>query len=365
MPAVSSLTERRVWSSPTVLRRVRKLPFDGQVLVREGRVVRIDDVVAATERPLRPVLVRVAAALGLRAEPVEPYLLRKPGDSVSAGDVLARRKRPLGIGSRTCLSPVSGKLVSGPAGSGDYMVIPASEPVEIRAHYPGVISAVIPLHGVVVRTTAIGAQGLVGCGGEGGGPIRVIAGALEPISPGRLIARLTGAVVVGGSADLATLRRAAALELGAIVVGSVRASVYEAYLAEAKKVPLLVLDAFGTGGMSEFIHELLRTREGAEARVTTGEPPLGLTSDGQPPEIVIPVNEGEAHGDRPIALDLNSRVRITAGPDAIADGLVTAIGKSPAALGPDLIADWVEVTVEGKQPVRVPIANLELMAGPS
>jgi hypothetical protein len=362
--AADAIAERRVWTAPTSLRRVRTLPIEGQVLFREQRSVRINDVVARAERPQPPVLLSIASALGIRSGPVEPYLLRRPGDAVAAGEVITRVKGPLGIRNREFACPVDGQLVSGPPGSGDYLIIPKPEMVELAAHYPGVVGAVIPQLGIVIQTTAVGTQGLAGYGGEGGGPIRVVAGASEPISPGRLVPRLAGAVAVGGNADLATLRRAVSLGLGGVVVGSLPASVFEAYMLEEKTVPLLIVDGFGSGGMSPFVHDLLRRHEGLEARITTGEPPLGLIAGEQPPEILIAVIHAEPKRDRPLTLKVGSRVRVVAGLDDIADGVVREIGSRPMAFTPRLAASWIEIAVDGRQPIRVPLANVELMADP-
>jgi hypothetical protein len=359
-----AIAERRVWIEPTSLRRVRVLPVEGQVLFREQRSVRIDDVVARAERPKPPLLLSISRALRVNSGPVEPYLLRRPGDDVAAGEVIARISGPLGTRKRECVSPVDGQLVSGPSGSGDYLVVPKPEVVELAAHYPGVVGAVIPQRGIVVQTTAVGAQGLAGFGGEGGGAIRVVSGAIEPISPGRLVPRLAGAVVVGGNADLSTLRRAVALGLGGVVVGSLPASVFAAYQLEEKTVPLLIVDGFGSGGMSPFVHDLFRRHEGLEARITTGVPPLGLIRGEQPPEILVAVNSAEPLRDRPLTLKVGSRARVVAGLDDVADGLVREIGDKPMSFAPGLAAKWVEVVVDGKQPIRVPLVNVELMADP-
>jgi hypothetical protein len=360
MASYGIIGERRIWSTPVLLRRARRLPVDGRVVVREQGIVRPDDIVARGEVEETSIVIPVANLLGLGDRPVEPFLQCRPGDAVAKDEVIARKKGPLGIGGRSCSSPVEGKLASGPLGSGEYLITPAPAEISVRAHYPGVVASIIPQRGIVVQVAAVGAQGLVGVGGETGGPIKVLAGPHESISAGRIVPRLAGSIIVGGQADLATLRRATALGAAGLVVGSLHASAFASYLAEPQRIPLVVTDGFGASGMAAAIHDLLSRNEGKDARLTANENGTDGLDGAEPPEILIPVDSREAVRPRPIRLELGSRVRVTAGRDGFPIATVTAIGATPFRFDSGLVTDWIEVQLDDERRVRVPLANAEL-----
>ena len=350
------LPERQVWATPVTLRRLRRLETGGQVVVGERGVVRPDDVVIRGEVAGEPLAVPVARLLELADPSLDRYLTRRPGEPVRQGEVIARVRGFFGLGARTCVSPASGVLELGADGSGQVFVVPAPQELRVLAHYPGTVVSVIPGRGVVIEFTAVGLQGIVGCGGDSGGRLVVLAGPTEPISADRVSQRLADAVLVGGSADSTCLRQAAEAGVRGVVVGSLRASAYEACLAESRRLPLVVTEGFGLRGMSRRCFELLRQHEGREARIRGGE---GAEA-GEPPEVVVPVRSPSAPRARPPALELGALVRIAAGPRALAVGQVVAVGAAPGRCSSGHISRWIDVKLDDEV-VRVPVPNVELV----
>ncbi len=79
-----------------VLRLARRLSVPGEVLVRRGDVVAGDAVIARSTRLfLRPFFLPVASALEVPPGDIGPLLLKRPGDAIEVGDLLARRKARL------------------------------------------------------------------------------------------------------------------------------------------------------------------------------------------------------------------------------------------------------------------------------
>ncbi|MDP6982987.1 MAG: hypothetical protein QGG05_07865, partial [Candidatus Latescibacteria bacterium] len=78
----------------TALRRTRRLPLKGEVLVAEGDHVRRDQVVARTDLPGDVVTLNIVNRLGISAEEIPRYMLKSEGDVVSVGEILAET-RPL------------------------------------------------------------------------------------------------------------------------------------------------------------------------------------------------------------------------------------------------------------------------------
>lgn len=94
-----------------IIRKERVLHFPGEVLVKEGQTVEPSTPIARTVYiPIRPFFVEVAAPLGISPEEVRKYLLKKEGDEVKIGDILARRRGKLEIEGRMRRSPVEGVI---------------------------------------------------------------------------------------------------------------------------------------------------------------------------------------------------------------------------------------------------------------
>lgn len=108
----------RVRDNVTVIRKTRKLPLPGEVLVREGDLVEPDQPVARLSmRPGIPWVIPAARLLGVEAEELPGAMLVKVGDRVKTQEVIARTERGL-YGRKEITSPVDGVVenVSGRSG---------------------------------------------------------------------------------------------------------------------------------------------------------------------------------------------------------------------------------------------------------
>lgn len=351
-----SLLQRQLWAKPAAIRRMRRMNADGRVLVTEGEVVQPEDVILRGERVPAPLLVPVARILKLSEPSLDRYLTKRQGEAVRQGEVIAQTSGFLGLGTRACQSPVAGTLELGPSGSGEVLIAPPAQDVEVRAHYPGVVVSIVPPHAVVIEFAAVGVQGVVGAGGEGGGTLRVLSGPHAAISANRISNAFVGSVLVGGLADLAALRRAAMAGVAGMVVGSVSGAAFEAFVAERHPMPLVVTDGFGAGGMAQRCFDVLQQHESREARICGVE-----GASGEPPEVFVPIDDPAAPRTRPPVLELGALVRIVAGAEAFSVAQVSAIGAAPALLPSGLVSRWIEVRLDDGRQVRVPVENVELL----
>lgn len=106
----------------TLIRRERRLPFPGEVLVELGQVVEPHTVVARTNlTPGMPYVVEVARELGVEPREVTRYLLKGPGERVTTGEVIARADMGL-RGVKECRSPCEGEIESVLAAHGQVLV---------------------------------------------------------------------------------------------------------------------------------------------------------------------------------------------------------------------------------------------------
>ncbi|MGE5579986.1 MAG: hypothetical protein ACM3WU_08075 [Bacillota bacterium] len=93
-----------------LIRKVRRLPLAGEVLVSVGDRVEPDTVVARiAQRPGIPWVIPVASHLGVPNERLRKHLLKSEGDLVLAQEVLAVVDKGL-AGRKEYLSPVEGRI---------------------------------------------------------------------------------------------------------------------------------------------------------------------------------------------------------------------------------------------------------------
>src|SRR5512146_2659418 len=122
-----------------IVRKMRRLPLDGQVLAKVGDVVRAADVIARTELPGKVSLVNIATALGVFPDEVEATLVVKPGSAVTKGAPIARSASLFGLLQQRVPSPVDGTLESVSSVTGMAVLREAPSPVEVTAYVDGTI----------------------------------------------------------------------------------------------------------------------------------------------------------------------------------------------------------------------------------
>jgi hypothetical protein len=280
-----------------VIRRARRLPLPGQVLVRPGERVAADQVVARALVPGDPHAINVAHALGVPPADVPRVVCRASGEPVRAGQVLAEVRGVFGLGRRRLLAPVGGtvELVSGVTGQ----VTLRSDPlaVEVRAHLSGVVAEVLPGEGAVVETVGALVQGIFGVGGERRGRLRHVAAAHQVLDRDAIPADAAGCVLTGGA--LITpggLERAAEVGVSGVVVGGIADTDLERFVGrdvgvavtgqEAVPFTLILTEGFGRIPMAEGTLRLLRRLEGREAAISGA---TQIRAGVLRPELVVPL----------------------------------------------------------------------------
>ncbi len=119
--------------SPRTRHTVRRLlPIAGDVLVRVGDRVDARQVVAQTFMPGDIIPLNMAKLLSMTPADVPECMLKKVGDAVAIGDVLARTKGIFGRFKTEYAAPVAGTIESISAVTGQVIVRGAPLPVEVR-----------------------------------------------------------------------------------------------------------------------------------------------------------------------------------------------------------------------------------------
>ena len=178
---MTGYTPSLIISPRTVIRKTRRLPLPGQVLVTQGQVVQADDVVARAERPGRLTIIHASARLGLEpSDLLGSLVIDAPGAEVQAGDLLAEVRGLFGLFSAECRSPVDGIVEYASDKSGHIGVRQPPIPVEAKAFVDGTVVERLGDEGVVISAAGALLQGIYGKGGERRGIIRMVDGPWKP-----------------------------------------------------------------------------------------------------------------------------------------------------------------------------------------
>ena len=282
----------------TVVKKARRIPTKGDVLVKVGDLVEPETVLArGTVRNPEVHEIRVYSKLGVDPGLVKRYMLKEEGDEVKRDEVIAIYRAFFGRFTRTCRSPIDGHLES-LLKSGAALIRGMPIPVEAMAHIPGRVVELIPGEGAVVETRAVLVNGIFGVGGEAIGELIIAVGEPDEVLTAKAITNAhKGKVVVGGSlVTLDALRKAANIGVSGVLVGGVDQKDLTDFLGheigvgvtgrEEAGPTVIVTEGFGVYPMDGVTFNLLKSHEGKQASID------GTTQIRQRmlrPEIIIPL----------------------------------------------------------------------------
>jgi uncharacterized membrane protein YvlD (DUF360 family) len=352
------LTETR--SAPAItIRRERLLPARGEVLAHPGEQVGPADVVARCQLPSGTEVIDVSRTLGIRRERVAKYIGKNVGDTVQAGELLAGHGGILSRLKPACRAPVGGQVVA----VRDGLVLIEATPgtFELRAHFKGQVTSVMPGLGVVISTTGVLIQGIWGSGGEAEGVLKVLVDSpRKPLRARSIDISCHGTIVAGGSdLDDKALEQAVAAQVRGIIVGSINVDLRP--VLKTLPFPVIITEGFGSYPMSEAMFSLLQSNAGREAMISAD---TRVRWGAKRPEIVIPVHAEEAMATEDqgaVDLRVGAQVRGLRAPHLGEIGTVTDLPASPLLVDSGSRLLVAEVAFQGAEPALVPIANLELI----
>ena len=358
----------------TVVRKVRRLPLNGEVLVRVGQHVRATDVVAEAKLPgeVRPV--NVAGQLGITPEELPDVLLKREGDSVGKAEPFARTRGLFGLFKSECRSPIAGVLESASAATGQVIMRGPPTVLKKLAYVEGTIVDVHEDESATVEVAGSFIQGIFGLGGEAIGTLEVVADSPDAVlDADRIKPEHAGKVIVGGSLVTADAIKAAAEQgVKGIVSGGLHdtdvrdALGYELGVAitgeEQLGVTVIITEGFGRIGMAHATFELLRKHSGRLASISGA---TQIRAGVIRPEIIIPLGESrparEDHESGAGVLEIGTRLRAIREPYFGRLGRCTALPTALEPLASEAQARVLEVEFDDGARAVLPRANVELI----
>lgn len=343
----------------TTIRRERLLPTPGQVLVEVGEMVGAADVVARCQLAGEVRAIDISRALGVQRERAVRYVRKAVGEAVKVNDLLAAHGGPLGQFRKSCRSPVDGQVAEV---RGSLMLIEsAATTLELRAHIKGQVTNVMPNRGVVISAAGTLIQGAWGSGGEAAGVLKMLIDSPQkPLRARSIDVSCHGTVVVAGRIlDDSVLEQAVDARVRGIIVGGVNADLCPAL--EALPFPVLLTEGFGDLPMSQHVFSLLQANMGFEAMLSAN---METRWGARRPEVLIPLRADEEMPEEEpsiVSLKIGDQVRALRAPYLGTMGTIADLPAQPQVMESGARLRVAVVDVQDKEPVSIPLANLELI----
>jgi len=302
-------------------------------------------------------------------------MLRKEGERVKQGEVIAKSKSFFGLFSSECKSKAEGTVESISSVTGQVLIRGNPIPVEIKAYLDGEVIEVYEREGVAVSTWGSFIQGIFGIGGETQGEICVVTKDNTEILTDKLIDKnCKDKVVVGGSLVTAdAIKKAISMEAKGIVVGGFSDKDLRDFLgydlgvaitgSEELGITLVITEGFGQINMAEKTFNLFKSKEGQMACINGA---TQIRAGVIRPEVVIPVREDVHKKEKKeefenIGLTVGYPIRVIREPYFGRLGKVSALPPALQKLESESSARVLEVEFQDGTKAIIPRANVEML----
>ena len=359
----------------TLIRRTRRLPLKGEVLVGAGQAVTPETVVARASLPGLMQSAKVSAQLGIDPDEMPATLLVREGDVVEKGQVLAVTKAFFGMFKSEAKSPIAGTVETISGVSGNVGIRQAPLPVDLTAYLSGTVAEVMLGEGVIVETQGALIQGIFGIGGERVGEIQVVSASPESdLTEADVTPALAGKIIVGGAnVSGAALRKASDVGVKGIVVGGIIDKDLIAFLGydigvaitghENINLTLVITEGFGTIAMARRTFDLLKSLEGRSASINGA---TQIRAGVIRPEVIVPLASrpdsapAQTAGDEG-SLAIGTPIRLIREPYFGLLAHVAALPPQLTVVGSGASVRVLEATLADGSIIIVPRANVEII----
>lgn len=360
----------------TLVRKERRLPLPGELVVKVGEAVKAESVVARTNLPGSVQVVNVANALSVPAKELREYLLKKEGELIEKDEVIAATKGFFGWFKSEVRAPTTGAIESLSEITGQLLIREAPLPIEVNAYIDGIVVEEIPAEGVVVETQATFIQGIFGIGGETTGEIAIAVNQPdEPLTPDKLSANMSGKIVVGGSViSYESIKKALQVGLKGIIVGGMDDSDLKEFLghdigvaitgSEKLGLTLILTEGFGKIKMADRSFNLLKKRQGSKTSINGA---TQIRAGVMRPEVIIPIVGEKTEAKRSQSeseqtpLEVDTPIRAIREPYFGRIGKVTQLPIQLQQLETEARVRVLEVEFENGERAVIPRANVEVI----
>ena len=353
----------------TMVRKTRRLPLKGNVLVKTGDYVTPQTVVAETKVPGRPHVVKVANQLNLEPSDLPDAMVKKIGDEVKVKETLAKFSSFFGLFKGECKSHVSGVLEHISDITGQVTIREPAVPVAITGYIQGKIVDTIEEEGVIIETPAALIQGIFGVGPENYGELKMaIKKPTDILTDTMIKPEDKGKILVGGAlVSSKAMKKANEIGVLGIISGGILDNELNDFLGyeigvaitghEDIGLSVVMTEGFGKIPMADKTFNLLKDLEGQMASINGA---TQIRAGVLRPEVIVPKKfEKEILEEENIGLRIGTRVRIIRTPFFGKLGTVTGLPIQLTKIDTEAKVRVLEVQLDQGGNVTIPRANVE------
>lgn len=357
----------------TVFKKERILPLKGEVLVKDGDLLKPDTIVASTNLPGNVQMLKVSNILNIDPKDVVDALKVKESQEVKKGDIVAETAGIFGMFKSSVESPVNGTIESISKSTGRVVIREAPIPVEVDAYVSGKVDQVIENEGIILKSNAAFIQGIFGIAGEKRGDLLLVSSSpAEELTADQITPNMKGKILIGGSfLSLDAYKKALSLQVAGIVVGGFNYYDLKAVLGynlgvaitgtEKLNTALIVTEGYGSIPMSEATFSLLKKNNGKSSSINGA---TQIRAGVIRPEIVIPIDSVNPDNDTeskiPEGIQEGSTVRVIRSPNFGKIGEVISLPSELNKMESETMVRVAEINIDGKN-ILIPRANLEMV----
>jgi len=355
----------------TLVRKTRRLPVKGKILVKQGDYVEGNDIIARADMPGFLEVLKVAEKLGIEPIELRDVLIAGEGENVKQGQVLAALKYFFGLFKSEYKSPADGNVEYVSNVTGHVGLRRKPKFVELKSHISGKIAEILSGEGAVVETRASLVQGIFGLGGERQGKIKVFN--TDFIMPEAITEEFSGAVlVIRGNIDSTGLKKAVRIKVAGVVCGGIFGKDLNEFLGyeigsavtglEDIGLTVIITEGFGEMKMSERTFKLFSSLNGKSASIDgTTQVRAGVIR----PEIIVPIREpgkvSAQENESETKLEIGSNIRLIRSPYFGRTGIVTEMPAAPSIISTGSRLRVLVARLDSGEIVTVPRANAEII----
>ncbi len=371
----SAYTPGLTVSGDITVRRVRRLPIKGDVLVKQGDPVTPDQVIAQAMLPGPLQTLKLAEKLGVEAKDVLTMITLKPGDQIEKGQVVAEGKKLFGLfKAPTAVTDFTGTIESISEVTGNALVREPSIPVDITAYIQGTVAEVMAEEGAIIETRCAMVQGIFGVGGERTGTIRIAVNSpTETLDASVIKDSDAGKILVGGSGiTYDALVKATQVGVKGLVAGGIKDSDLTQFLGydigvaitgqENISITVLVTEGFGYLAMAQRTFDPLKSLEGQTASINGA---TQIRAGVIRPEVICPLPANTPvsnEAKQAFELTIGTPIRVIREPYFGKLGMVTELPAQLQHVESGTEVRVLKAKIEGEGEVMVPRANVEIIA---
>ncbi len=341
-----------------------------EISCKSGRVV-IREELGREEPPIS-----FNACLELRCKPKElpQYMLKKVGDEVKKGQIIAKKGQGHTYSTNTARTPISGIIAEINDQTGSVTVARPLEEAMIKGYITGSIVEVLPERGCVVETPAAIVNGIFGVGGETHGVLKVAVPSHDTVLEEHHISEdMEGKIVVGGAfVTNEALSKALQVGVKGVITGAA------SYLSLTKSLgcklgvgvtghedidmTVILTEGFGHLNMRRAVFETFMAVEGFHVSINGA---TQIRAGAIRPEVIIPLPDWDQELENEPILDeelvIGQVVRCINKPYFGEIGQVIEVPREAVLIETECLAPVVKVQLNDGRQVFVPRQNVEVL----